>query len=55
MLGPKALDRLFVGSVVNEPDRSRLFRSEITGEATEEATEAEWRKLGRSGAADTVF
>jgi hypothetical protein len=55
MLGPKALDKLFVGSVVSEPDRRRLFRSVIAGEATEEAMEAEWRKLGRIGAADAVL
>jgi hypothetical protein len=51
MPGPKGFDRPVVdGSVVNEPERSRLVRSDNTDEATGEATEAEWRNVGRIGA-----
>jgi hypothetical protein len=35
------------GSVVNEPERRRLLRSDKTDDAMGEATEAEWRSVGR--------
>lgn len=46
MLEPKGFERPVEGSVVNEPERSRLVRSVNTDEATVEATEVEWRKAG---------
>ena len=50
MLEPKAFDRPVEGSVVNEPERRRLLRSVNTDDVTGEATEAEWRNVGRRGA-----
>lgn len=45
----KAVERSLEGSMVNEPERRRLLRSVRADAATEEATEAECRKLGRIG------
>jgi hypothetical protein len=50
MEGPKALESPPVGKV-SDPDLSRLLRSVTAEEATDEATDAEWRKLGRGGLA----
>jgi hypothetical protein len=47
MLEPKGFDRPVEGSVVNEPERRRLLRSVKTDDAIGEATDAEWRKVGR--------
>lgn len=47
MLEPKGFDRPEEGSVVNEPERRRLLRSDNTEDAIGEATDAEWRSAGR--------
>jgi hypothetical protein len=47
MLEPNGFDKPVEGSVVNEPERRRLLRSVKTDDAIGEATEAEWRSVGR--------
>jgi hypothetical protein len=47
MLEPNGFDRPVEGSVVNEPERRRLLRSVKTDDAIGDATEAEWRSVGR--------